>query len=172
MRRVGWVLLLSLTVLTGCARDRATGPTGRLSQLRPFGPFAEAALSIEHPDGTTLCACVLEADTPAERSRGLMRVTDLEGYDGMLFVYREDVETRYHMRDTPRRLSIAWFTAAGAVVSVQDMAPCGDTGDCPRYDAGAPYRFALEVFAGDFERLGVTSEATITRVDDCPGRSV
>jgi uncharacterized membrane protein (UPF0127 family) len=80
-----------------------------------------------------------------------MNVTDetLGGYDGMLFVYEDDVEGAFWMKDTPLPLSIAYFDAAGGLVGTNDMAPCPDGGNqCPRYDAPGPYRRALEVPQG------------------------
>ena len=50
--------------------------------------------------------------TDAQRRMGLMRVTDLKGYVGMVFRFPTDSQSGFHMRNTPMPLSIAWFAAA------------------------------------------------------------
>ena len=67
-----------------------------------------------------------------------MEVTDLQGYSGMAFVYEEDVENAFYMRNTPMPLSIAWIAADGSVVTITDMEPCEDRDGCPDLPAGGP----------------------------------
>ena len=67
-----------------------------------------------------------------------MEVTDLQGYSGMAFVYDEDVQNAFHMRNTPTPLSIAWIAADGSVVSTADMEPCEDRDGCPTYPPVGP----------------------------------
>ena len=57
------------------------------------------------------------------------------------------------MKDTRVPLSIAFLDGAGRVLAVRDMSPCRRE-PCPLYGAGRPYRTALEVRRGVFERLG------------------
>ena len=40
-----------------------------------------------------------------------MEVTDLQGYDGMLFKFSSDYTGAFYMKDTPLPLSIAFFDA-------------------------------------------------------------
>ncbi len=115
--------------------------------------------------------CLLAARTAAQRSQGLMGVTDLQGYSGMAFVYDQDVENAFWMRNTPTPLSIAWISADGQVVSIADMAPCEDRADCPRYPPGGPYRYAIEVFQGDLPALGITEGSTVELGGACAPRS-
>ena len=43
-------------------------------------------------------------------------------------------------------LTIAWIGVDGRVVATADMDPCLDRGsDCPSYEPGATYRWAVEV---------------------------
>lgn len=122
----------------------------------PFGGFGEAAMSVTDADGEEVGLCVLLALVEQQRARGLMEVTDLAGYDGMVFAFPEDTETGFWMSNTPMPLSIAWFDAEGALVSTTDMTPCEEGDDCPTYPPAGPYRFALEVPQGELEGLGVT----------------
>ncbi|MEZ5137660.1 MAG: DUF192 domain-containing protein [Acidimicrobiales bacterium] len=114
-------------------------------------------------DGTVCEVCLLAAETPEQRERGLMEVTDpgLGGYDGMVFVYDAPTAGAFWMRNTPMPLSIAYFDIDGRLVSTADMAPCADSPDCRSYPADAPFAFALEVPQGGLEDVGVVGEATL-----------
>jgi uncharacterized membrane protein (UPF0127 family) len=92
-------------------------------------------------------------DTPGERRRGLMGRTTLPETAGMLFVYPEDSRARFWMKDTLLPLSIAFLSAEGRILAILDMEPCS-ADPCPLYDAEVPYRMALEVNRGTFERIG------------------
>lgn len=148
---------------TGADLAEPPGPAER-ELLEGFG---EVAIAITAPDGTVTGWCVLVAAAPHQWTRGLMEVTDLGGYAGMVFVYPEDHQGGFHMRNTPKPLSIAWFDADGELVSTADMMPClGRTG-CPSYRPGERYRFALEVPRGDLERLGVTTGSRLALGGEC-----
>lgn len=93
------------------------------------------------------------ADTDELRLRGLMGRESLADDAGMVFLWPEDVESAFHMRDTWIPLSIAFFDADGRIVRILEMVPCA-ADPCPRYEAGAPYRGALEVRSGALARAG------------------
>jgi uncharacterized membrane protein (UPF0127 family) len=99
-----------------------------------------------------------------------MEVTDpdLGGHDGMVFVYDEDATGGFWMRDTPMPLSIAYLDAGGRIVSTTDMAPCGDSPDCPEYPAAGPYRYAVEVPRGRLDDIGLTGAARVRVGGGCP----
>ena len=127
--------------------------------------FDELAVTVDPGDGSLLAWCLLAALSSEQRARGLMEVTDLQGYSGMAFVYDEDVQNAFHMRNTPTPLSIAWIAADGSVVSIADMEPCEDRDGCPTYPPSGPYRYAIEVFQGDLAELGITESSNV-RVGD------
>ena len=68
----------------------------------------------------------------------------------MLFVFPSDTEARFWMKDTPSPLSIAFIAADGTILDVQDMEPFSTELHRPPQ----PYRFALELNQGWFERNG------------------
>jgi uncharacterized membrane protein (UPF0127 family) len=147
----------------GAALAEPPGPAER-DLLAGFG---EVAIAITAPDGTVTGWCVLVAATHDQRARGLMEVTDLGGYAGMVFVYAADSEGGFYMRNTPTPLSIGWFDADGALVSASDMEPCPDIDGCPTYHPEGPYRFALEVPQGDLEQLGATEGSRLALGGSC-----
>jgi uncharacterized membrane protein (UPF0127 family) len=124
--------------------------------------FGEVAITVDPGDGSDLLTwCLLAALDAQQRGRGLMEVTDLQGYSGMVFVYEDDVANGFYMRNTPTPLSIAWVGADGAVVTTTDMDPCEDRDGCPTYSPERPYRYAIETFQGDLDDLGITEDARV-----------
>ena len=116
-----------------------------------LGDLADWEVGTVVVDGAELMVAV--ADDPGERAQGLMGVDDLGSLAGMLFVYESDSEGGFWMKDTIIPLDIAFFAADGTLVNLQRMEPCR-ADPCPFYHAGVPYRWALEVPAGDLDGLG------------------
>lgn len=147
----------------GAGLPEPPGPTDR-ELIEGFG---EVAIAITNPDGTVKGWCVLLAETAEQRQRGLMEVTDLGGYGGMLFVWADDTSSSFYMRNTPMPLTIAWVDAAGRIVSTADMDPCADIPTCPLYAPEGSYRFALEVPKGRLGELGLVEGATMRVGGNC-----
>jgi uncharacterized membrane protein (UPF0127 family) len=126
-------------------------------------------LTVTASDGSSRQLCVLLADTPDRQETGLMGVTSLQGYDGMLFRFDAPTSVAFYMFHTLIPLSIAWFDDHGGYVSSTDMAPCtkSNGGDCPLYRAAAPYRDALEVSEGALEGFGIRPGSRITVGGPC-----
>ena len=138
----------------------------------PLAGFGEVAVSVTPAGGGELLEwCLLAARAADQRARGLMGVTDLQGYSGMAFIYDDDVANAFYMRNTPTPLSIAWIAADGALVSTADMAPCEDRDGCPTYAPAGPYRTAIEVFQGGLDDLGITEGAQVAVGGECAPRS-
>jgi uncharacterized membrane protein (UPF0127 family) len=140
------------------------GPTGPA----PVDNVGETVITITDAAGNVTACCVMVAASPAQRERGLMEVTELSGYRGMLFVWDADTGGGFWMRDTPTPLSIAWYAADGSFVSSAEMAPCEDSDLCPTYYPAGDYRFALETFQGDLATMGAGPGSKLTVGGDCP----
>jgi uncharacterized membrane protein (UPF0127 family) len=149
------------TVPTVPTSPQSVGGSGGRQLLAGFG---EIVAVVRGPDGTLRALCFLLAESDSQRQQGLMSVTDasLGGYEGMLFLYVDDVTFDFHMRNTPLPLSIAWLDSSGGIVSATDMEPCGDVTGCPLYAAEGPYRYAVEVVQGRLDDIGLTGSATLT----------
>ena len=93
------------------------------------------------------------ADDMDEMQKGLMGRTALAEDAGMLFVYPEERELSFWMRDTLIPLSIAFMDAEGRIVDIHDMKALDDTP--PHYTSAEPARYALEVNKGFFDERGV-----------------
>jgi uncharacterized membrane protein (UPF0127 family) len=145
-------LVLGVSVLLACSDEHPSG-AGTLAVA-----FDAVGVTITSPEGTVCEACFWLADTDERRSRGLMHVTDLEGVDGMAFVYDPPSRTSFWMRHTLLDLAISFHDGRGRQVGSTSMVPCPDDvadGECPRYSSPEPFVLVLEVPAGDEFRLGL-----------------
>ena len=147
--------------------DDTVGATG----VQPSG-FTTVRATITDPAGDECEVCLWLADSPDERGRGLMGVTDLGGAVGMAFLFEAPTNVDFYMFQTPTPLSIAWFDVNGAWVGSADMAPCTDqpADACPRYSPGAEYDLAIEVFADAggsdaLAELGLADGSTVVLLD-------
>lgn len=133
-------------------------------ELVPLPGFGDGTLEVHTASGGRFEYPVLVAVTVDQRKQGLMGVLDLQGYVGMMFLFEDDVETSFWMKDTPLPLSIAYLTASGAVVSIADMEPCLNSDECPSYPAAGPFRMVLEVPRGNLSLLGVAADSVVNLV--------
>lgn len=168
-RALQWMIVVLLVVGgVSCVvkgADEPADPVLREATRQPITGFGEIAYRINTMPAATRCA--LLAETAEQHGKGLMRVTDLGGYDGMLFVFSSDTTSSFYMKDTPMPLSIAWFDSGGRFVSATDMEPCLNQAQCPLYNAPGTYRYALEVPRGGLEALGVGAGSVISVGGPC-----
>lgn len=150
--------VMAMTGLPGCAPDE---------------PNALDKLGIVPVRVKDLSVRAWMADEREERTKGLMFVTaqelsPLAGGDerGMLFVFERDETGGFWMKNTIIDLDIAFIRQDGVIVDTFTMAALDERSYTPR----SPYRYALEVRAGVFEREGVVvgdnvdiSQATLKR---------
>ena len=153
-RASGVGLGLALLLVAACSGEvsstTTTAPTVPDTTSTTIGVppgFARATVLVS---GTPWVVAV--ADTSELRSQGLMGVTDLGDLSGMLFVFEEDTEAGFWMKDTLIPLDAAFFTADGSLVDLIPMVPCADD-SCPTYHAAGPYRYALEAAPGSFDAI-------------------
>ena len=106
-------------------------------------------------DETELLVAI--ADSNPNRALGLMNVADLGSLDGMVFVWPEDTDGTFWMRDTGIPLDIAWFDGEGRFISQLVMAPCEPFGACPHFAADRLHRYALEMPEGTMPSLSADS---------------
>ena len=165
-------------------RSRATTTTStavastiELGGRRPLADFGQVRIRIRAADGRTCEACMLAAETPEQRSRGLMEVTDpaLGGYDGMLFSFPDRPGSGgFWMRRTRIPLRSVFFDAQGRYLANFAMTPCPDSTadvDCPRYGPDVPYASVVELAALEPADLLMGEGSTITVAGtDCPAR--
>ena len=124
--------------LAGC-RDR-----GPVAVIRGPGGAVEVSLEV--------------AATPAERERGLMYRTSLADGRGMLFVFDEDRNHSFWMKNTLIPLDMLFIARDGTVVGIHANATPQSTADIA---VGMPSRYVLEVPGGWAARHGISAGARV-----------
>jgi uncharacterized membrane protein (UPF0127 family) len=92
------------------------------------------------------------ADTPEERSRGLMHRTDLARDAGMLFLFETPRPVTFWMKDTPLSLDMIFIAPDGRVCGLIENATPFTLDPRP---SGCVTRAVLEVHGGTARALGV-----------------
>ncbi len=148
------LLIASLLLVAGCgAEEEGEAPEGAPSATTAAEPeTAETAtLNIITSRGEKVEVEVEIATNDAERARGLMERTELAENAGMLFVYEEERQLSFWMKNTLIPLSVAYADSQGRIVDIQDMQPLDET----PHPSAEPARYALEVNQGFFEEQGI-----------------
>jgi hypothetical protein len=91
------------------------------------------------------------ADDPSSRAIGLMGRAALPVDSGMLFVYPDEAERSFWMKNTPLPLSIAFIAKSGRIVHITDMQPLDESPVASKF----PVMYALEMKKGWFESHSV-----------------
>lgn len=123
-------------------------------------PFEhEGNLSVIAPDGTLKTTFEIEfAQGEYETSLGLMYRKTMEANRGMLFIFSEEEERSFWMKNTYIPLDIVYINAQKQIVSIFKNAKPLDESSCP---SNAPAMYALELNAGTCEKLGIQVGDTI-----------
>jgi uncharacterized protein len=101
------------------------------------------------------CFTVEVAATASDRAMGLMFRESLEDDYGMLFLFEEENNYPFWMKNTLIPLDIMWISADKKVVFVgRDVVPC-EANPCPTVDPGVAAQYVLEINGGLAEELGI-----------------
>jgi len=112
-------------------------PTATITLIDAVGKRAELSVEL--------------ARSAAERSRGLMFREELPEERGMLFVFGQETNAGFWMKNTKIPLSIAFIDGEGTILETQEMEALSEDLHRP----AQPYRYALEVNEGWFGRHGL-----------------
>ncbi len=99
------------------------------------------------------------ADSTEEWKQGLMGRTDI-GESGMLFVFPDEAERNFWMKDTLVPLDIIFFAADGSFLSSATMEPCASD-PCPGYPSRGAAAYALEVAKGSLQKWNLQEGAQL-----------
>lgn len=101
------------------------------------------------------CFSVELAKTQEEITRGLMLRKDLEQDRGMLFIFKEEGEHAFWMKNTLIPLDIIWINQDKEVVFIKkDFQPCAED-NCESVKSDKKAKYVLEVIAGTIDRIGL-----------------
>lgn len=90
------------------------------------------------------------AQTPEQRSIGLMYRAEMPAHEGMLFVFEQASTQCFWMKNTLLPLTAAFVADDGTIVNLADMKPQTTDSHC----SGKPVRFVLEMHQGWFAKKG------------------
>lgn len=146
MMRTRTVALILGAAFFACGGDKEPEADGA-----PLMTFDTARVRIVSKSDTIPLLVEL-AKTNDQRTMGLMERTRLADTAGMLFLYdaMQPANAGFWMFRTKIPLDIAFADSAGVIRSIRNMVPCttATAAQCPTYEPGARYQFALEVNAG------------------------
>ncbi len=84
------------------------------------------------------------AQTQEEITKGLMYRTELGEDQGMLFIFAEEAERFFWMKNTKIPLDMIFIAEDGRIVKIQHAIPC-TTSQCRLYPSQSPAKYVLEV---------------------------
>ena len=160
-----WKIVVLALLLAGCGglqedpdtqsqrTPQSSATTAAGEEETTSGPSGLHTLVIDASGGKKVEVRVEVADDLAEQAKGLMDRTTLGENRGMLFVYPDEQERSFWMKDTLIPLSIAFIASERRIIDIQDMKPLDD--EPPSYVSAKPAQYALEVNQGFFEKRGV-----------------
>ena len=169
--------VLFVILLGACAGSDAPGPAAQEgpcskepSSASP-SPSASAGVTfatgkaiLEGDEGSVLLDIEI-ADSSEQHQQGLMNRTELDDCSGMVFIFFEETDGSFWMKDTLIPLSIAFFDIEGKIVRIMDMEPCEED-PCPVYDPETSYIGALEVNQGSFEKWKIVEGDSVRVIHD------
>jgi hypothetical protein len=97
------------------------------------------------------------AQTPAQRSTGLMFRRQMPQHEGMLFVFEYPSQQCFWMQNTYLPLTAAFIADDGTIVNLADMKPRTTDSHC----SDKPVRYVLEMNQGWFDKKGVKPGAKL-----------
>lgn len=169
MKRSFVLVVVAAAVFSACAGGEAgmsdgmqtPGASAPAAAPSPTATFRYGTAIIETDDGAVMVEIEV-ADRPELQAQGLMYRESLDADAGMLFVFFEETDSGFWMKNTLIPLSIAFFDRDGTILKILDMEPC-EADPCDTYSPGVTYSGALEVNQGAFEDWGV-EEGDVIRV--------
>ena len=91
------------------------------------------------------------AQSPQERSVGLMFRKEMPQAEGMLFIFEQPTQQCFWMKNTLLPLTAAFVADDGTIINLADMKPQTLDSHC----SAKPVRYVLEMNQGWFARKGV-----------------
>jgi uncharacterized protein len=141
-------LALSLALAASAVPAPKAAPACRPQKIAKRAPLT-------FPDGKTIQANIV--DTPQTRETGMMCLTKLKSDYGMLFVFPQEMDLNFWMKDTLISIDIVWIGADKKVTVVHPRMKKStvDTPDDKVAVAGGRGQYVLELPAGAAAKRGL-----------------
>ncbi len=88
------------------------------------------------------------ARTPEELEVGLMNQPSLPKNSGMFFIFPDETNRSFWMKNTLIPLDIIFISSKGRVNEITTLSPCKETEICQSYNSKTPAQYVLEINAG------------------------
>jgi uncharacterized membrane protein (UPF0127 family) len=160
---IAFVAVAVLGIWPAVDRPTATVSAGDQAMILPVDP---EPLKIETKAGERSFTIEV-ADDPVERERGLMFREKMDDDHGMLFVFEDQREVGFWMKNTPLPLDLLFIAQDGTIKAIKQGEPFSEAIISP----GEPVRFVLELKAGTSAKNGIAvgDEARHKAIDLAPG---
>jgi len=96
------------------------------------------------------------AKTPEELQKGLMNRPSLPKNSGLLFIFPDETNRSFWMKDTLIPLDVIFISSTGRVNEITTLNPCPEIEICQSYDSKMPAQYVLEINAGQAEKWNMT----------------
>jgi uncharacterized membrane protein (UPF0127 family) len=156
---VNWIwLFLLLPIFSGCEKESTTN-----TDIKPRPVISyKTTLPIETITIADQPFIIELASNNQTRQKGLMSRKSLEKNRGMLFLFRKEGDLSFHMNNCLIDIDIAFIKATGEITTIHEMKKPLPGKPSLLYDTKAKSKYALELAAGTFARLGVKEGDIIT----------
>ena len=94
------------------------------------------------------------ADTPESRELGLMFRESLDKDKGMLFIFDDEAERTFWMKNTKIPLDMIFIDADNKIIHILTAEPCAEE-PCKIYSPELPTKYVLEINAGESDKRGI-----------------
>jgi uncharacterized membrane protein (UPF0127 family) len=143
MKRLFITLLMALSAATASAQDT---PQTTLPRIKLQAGMYQLDVQV--------------AQTPEQRSIGLMFRAEMPTHEGMLFVFEQPSVQCFWMKNTLLPLTAAFVADDGTIVNLADMKPQTTDSHC----STKPVRFVLEMNQGWFAKKGLKAGSRLAGV--------
>ena len=147
------ILMFAFLTVLGCATDQDAPETSV-----PAAPTESATVVTTVVIGNATYTVDL-AITPEERQQGLSGREHMPLDAGMLFVFEEERQLNFWMKEMHFPLDIIWIDAQCRLVEVAANVPTppseASNDQIPRVNSPSPARYVLELNAGEAARNGL-----------------
>ena len=101
------------------------------------------------------------ADNAQSRALGLMFREHLDEDKGMLFIFDDEAERYFWMKNTKMPLGMIFMDKDGIILNIVTAEPCKED-PCQSYASEDKAKYVLEINAGESKNIGVGEKAEIS----------
>ena len=125
----------------------------------------QVGAELELPTGKKIDLTLEVANTNTQRAKGLMFRKSLPEQHGMIFLFDQDIDHRFWMKNTYISLDLLYINAEFKVVGILErLTPLSEESR----GVGVPNRYVVELPAGSVAQLGIKVGSVLKLKDKLP----